>query len=127
VYQGQATAGDVLAQIRKAQRATGERIESYVLVSRSPDGKLAVQEQPAEPSPAIEVMLGTLGEPSAGTTAGANAIGSDVVESLRGALAPGTSAVIAVLDDRWVRDVQRELRAARARAMMLTGILRAAG
>jgi hypothetical protein len=117
VYQGEATAGVVLRSMRKAQHAAGERIESYALVSRAPDGRIAVQERPVAPNPAIEVMLGTLGEPS-GAAAGASAIDDDAVDSLRASLTPGTSAVIAVLDDRWVKDVQRELQADRARTMM---------
>lgn len=122
VYQGEGTAGHVLKSMRKAQHASGERIESYALVSRAPDGKLAVQERPAEPNPAIEVILGTLTEPSGEMAAGAYPISSDVIDSLRTTLTPGTSAVIAVLDDRWVRDAERELQADRARALMFTGI-----
>src|SRR6185437_525216 len=121
VYQGEATAGVVLTRMQKAQRATGEKIESYALVSRNPDGKIAVHERPAEPSLAIEAMLGTLGEPSGGTPA--TDIPSDAVDSLRASLLPGTSALIAVLDDRWVGDVQRELKRARARTVMLTHIV----
>ena len=121
VYQGEATAGDVLKSMRKAQHAAGERIESYALVSRGLNGRVAVQERPAEPSPAIAALLGTLDQPSE-AAAGANAIHDDVVDSLRTSLIPGTSAVIAVLDDPWVKDVQRELREDRARTMMFTRI-----
>ena len=122
VYRGEATAEDVLASMRKAQQSAGERIESYALVAKSPNGKIAVHERPAEPNPAIQVMLGSLSEPSGGMAAGANVIDRKVVDSLRASLTPGTSALIAVLDDRWVRDVQRELRGADARAMMFTRI-----
>jgi hypothetical protein len=67
-------------------------------------------------------MLGTLGTPADGPAVGANGIGSDVVDRLRASLTPGSSAVIAVLNDRWVPKRQRELESARARALMLTRI-----
>ncbi len=120
VYEGEATAA-VLARMRKAQHAAGEQIESDALLSRTPKGKIAAHRWPAELNPAIEAMLANLGEPSSGA-ADAIAIPGGVVDSLRTSLAPGSSAVIAVLDDRWVSDLRRELQAARARPMMFRRI-----
>jgi uncharacterized membrane protein len=121
VYEGEQTAGEVLSSLRKTQHAAGEQIESYAVISKGPDGKITVRERPTTPSPAIEVMLGTLGEPSREETA-AGPIGADVVDSLRMSLTPGSSAVIAVMNDRWARNVQRDLKAARARAIMASAI-----
>jgi hypothetical protein len=61
------------------------------------------------------------GERTAGD-AGAAPISTDVLDSLRVSLTPGSSAVIAVMNDRWARDVQRDLKAARARASMASVI-----
>jgi uncharacterized membrane protein len=121
VYEGEQTAGEVLSSLRKTQHAAGEQIESYAVVSKGPDGKTTVHDRPTTPSPAIEVMLGTLGEPSR-NDARAAPISTDVLDSLRVSLTPGSSAVIAVMNDRWARDVQRDLKAARARASMASVI-----
>jgi hypothetical protein len=69
-------------------------------------------------SSAIELMLGTLGEPSRESSAAAGVIGDDMVDSLEASLTPGSSAVIALMRDRWAEDFQRGLEAARARAVM---------
>ena len=121
VYQGEETAGLVLSALRKTQHAAGEQIESYAVVSKGPDGNITVRERPTSPTPAIDVMLGTLGEPSR-ENAAAGPISADVVDSLRTSLTPGSSAVIAVMDDRWARNIQRDLKAARARAVMASVI-----
>jgi len=118
VYQGEATAGVVLARMQKAQRGAGEQIESYALVSRTTDGKIALHERPSQPSPAIDATLAMLGDASAASTA----IPKEVVDSLGASLAPGTSAVIAIMNDRWVKHLERDLHAARARAIMFTPI-----
>jgi uncharacterized membrane protein len=119
VYEGEQTAGEVLSSLRKTQHAAGEQIESYAVISEGPDGRVTVRELPTPPSPAIDVMLGTLVAPSGGSSV-AGAIGGDVIDSLRMSLTPGSSAVIAVMDDRWARNVQRDLNAARARATMVS-------
>jgi hypothetical protein len=120
VYQGERTAGDVLSSMRKAQGATDERIESSAVVSRSPSGKVVVHERPTQSSPAVEDMLGKLGDASGGEKDSASALTSTVADSMRSALRPGTSAVIAVLDDKWAKDVARDLQAANARSVMLS-------
>ena len=122
VYQGEQTAGDVLASLRKMQHAAGEQIESSAVVSKSSDGKLTVYERPSAPSPAVELMLGTLGEPSRESATAADVINADVVDSLQASLTPGSSAVIALMDDRWVEDFQRALKATRARVVMAAAI-----
>ncbi len=122
VYEGEQTAGEVLSSLRKTQHAAGEQIESYAVVSKGPDGKITVHERPTTPSPAIDVMLGSLDEPS--RNAGASPISTDVVDSLRVSLTPVSSAVIAVMNDRWARNVERDLKAARARAIMASVINR---
>jgi hypothetical protein len=86
LYESEATAGDVLASMRKAQEATGEQIASYAVVSRDPDGKIAVHQRPvrdARSNAAIDLMLGTLGQPASGPAVGANGIASDVVTCRR--------------------------------------------
>jgi hypothetical protein len=45
VYNGQNTANDVFTSMIKAQGATGERIESYAVVSKGREGKVRVRDQ----------------------------------------------------------------------------------
>jgi hypothetical protein len=122
VYQGEHAAGDALAYLRKSQRAAGERLESYAVISKSLDGKFTVHERPKPQSSAIKLLLGTLGEPSRESAAAAGIVSPEVVDSFQALLTPGSSAVIALMDDRWVQDVQRDLKAARARAVMASVI-----
>jgi hypothetical protein len=127
VYDGEATAGNVLKNMQKAQGTTEERIESSAVVSRSPSGKVVVHEHPTKPSRAIDDLLGKLGDSSSRVKDTANAITSTVADTLRAALPPGTSAVIAVLDDRWAKDVSRDLQAANARSVMFSQLQAPAG
>jgi hypothetical protein len=64
------------------------------------------------------VMLGTLGEPARESAAAADAVRPALVDSLEASLPPGSSAVIAFMDDRWAEQFQQDLKSARARAVM---------
>ncbi len=122
VYHGEHTAGDVLAYLRKTQRAAGERIESYAVVSKSLDGKLTLDEHPTPRGSAVELLVATLGEPSRELSGAAGGVSPELVDSAQASLTPGSSAVIAVMDDRWVRDLQRDLKEANARSVIASVI-----
>lgn len=122
VYQGEHTAGDVLAYLRKTQHAADEHIESYAVVSKSLEGKLTVHERPMPRSSAIDLLLSTLGDDSRESTAAAGGFSPELVDSAQASLTPGSSAVIALMNDRWVQDFQRDLKAAKARSIMASVI-----
>jgi hypothetical protein len=122
VYEGEHTAGDVLASLRKKQHAAGERLVSYAVISKSLDGKLTVRERPTPRGSAIELLLSSLGNPPGESAQSAGVISPRLVDSAQASLTPGSSAVIALMDDRWVQDLQRDLQAARARAVMASVI-----
>jgi len=138
VYDGENTAGDVFKSIRGAQGGqTGERIEAYAVVSKDMKGKVRVRDQrghDAGVGAVIGGVIGLVGGP-AGAVAGAAAGGlvgyltgdavgipRDKVESMRTALTPNSSALVVVLEDKWVADVDRGMRQAAARDVIASKI-----
>ena len=139
VYDGQDTASHVFTSIRAAQGSqTGERIESYAVVSKDMNGKVTVRDQRKRDAAIGAVLggvIGLVGGP-AGVAAGAAAGGAvgyltgdavgiprDKVESMRTALTPNSSALVVVLDDTWVQDTERSLRQLSARQVIASQIV----
>lgn len=137
VYDGQDTAGQVFQTMKNTQRDTGERIESYAVVSKDLKGNVRVRDQRRRDAGVGAVLggvIGLIGGP-AGVAAGAvaggavgyltgNAVGipRDKVESMRSSLTPDSSALVVVLDDRWVQNVEHDLSQAHARAVIANQI-----
>ena len=137
VYNGQNTAGQVFKTMQSGQHATGERIEAYAVVSKDLKGKVRVRDQRktgAGVGAAIGGLIGLLGGPvgvAVGASSGGalgyvtgNAVGipQERVETMKQSLTPDSSALIVVLDNRWVQDVQRSLDQAHARAVIANQI-----
>lgn len=132
-YDGENTAGQVFQTMKANQRATGERIQSFAVVSKDLKGKTKVHDQrkkDARVGAVIGAVIGAVGGP-AGAVAGATAGGGlgyltgdsvgiprETVDNMKTALTPGSSALIVVLDDRWVQDVEKGLREAHARQVI---------
>jgi uncharacterized membrane protein len=137
VYDGQNTAGKVFQSMKNAQHDTGERIESYAVVSKDLKGKVRVRDQRKRDAGVGAVpggVIGLIGGP-AGVAAGAAAGGAvgyltgeavgiprDKVEAMRSSLTPNSSALVVVLDDRWVQNVEHDLSQAHARAVIANQI-----
>jgi uncharacterized membrane protein len=138
VYDGQDTAGQVYQSMRSAQGSqTGERIESYAIVSKDIKGKVTVRDQRKRDAGIGAVLggvIGLVGGP-AGVAAGAAAGGAvgyltgdavgiprEKVESMRNALTPNSSALVVVLDDQWVQDTERTMRQQNARDVIASQI-----
>jgi uncharacterized membrane protein len=137
VYDGQDTAGQVYQTMKSGQHATGERIESYAVVSMDVKGKVRIRDQRKRDAGVGAVLggvIGLVGGP-VGVAAGAAAGGAvgyltgeavgiprDKVEGMRASLTPNSSALIVVLDDKWVQDVSRGLTQAHARAVIANQI-----
>lgn len=133
-YDGEKTADEVFKTMKSSQKATGEHIESYAIVSKDANGKTRVHDQRKKDAAIGAVLgaaIGAVGGP-AGAAAGAAAGGGagyltgdtvgiprETVDSMKAALTPGTSAFIVVLDDRWVQDVEKGLRQANARQVIV--------
>jgi uncharacterized membrane protein len=133
VYNGENTAGQVFKTMISAQGSTGERIESYAVVSKDLKGRVWVRDQrktDAGVGAVVGGVIGLLGGPVAvalGAGAGGvvgyltgDAVGipRDKVESMKQSLTPDSSALVVVLDDRWVQDVERNLKQAQARQVI---------
>jgi uncharacterized membrane protein len=132
-YAGEDTASKVFQTMKANQKATGERIESYAIVSKDMKGKVHVLDQrrkDARVGAVLGGVIGVLGGP-AGAVAGAAVGGSlgyltgnevgiskDMVQQMTDSLTPGSSALAVVLDDRWVQDVEKGLRQAQARQVV---------
>ncbi|HTQ09175.1 MAG TPA: DUF1269 domain-containing protein [Fimbriimonadaceae bacterium] len=146
VYDGEKTASQVFQTIRKNQKATGERIESYAIVSKDVKAKTHVLDQrqrDATVGAILGATIGVLGGPPgvvAGAAVGGGAgyltgeavgIPRETIEEMKASLTPGTSALIVVLDNKWVQDVDKALRQASARhvvaAQVATGQTTAPG
>jgi len=137
VYAGQNTASQVFKTMKSAQGDTGERIESYAIVSKDVKGKVTVRDQRKRDAGVGAILggiIGLVGGP-AGVAAGATAGGAvgyltgdavgiprDKVHSMKQSLTPDSSAVVVVLNDRWVNDVERDLNQANARAVIANQI-----
>jgi len=137
VYAGQDTASQVFKTMRSAQSSTGERIEAYAVVSKDLKGKVRVRDQRktgAGIGAAVGGVIGLLGGP-VGVAVGASAGGAvgyltgeavgisrDNVNSMKQSLTPDSSALVVVLNDRWVNDVERDLNQAHARAVIANQI-----
>jgi uncharacterized membrane protein len=137
VYNGQDTATQVFKKMKSAQGSTGERIESYAVVSKDLKGNVTIRDQrkrDASVGAVLGGVIGLLGGPigvAAGATAGgavgyltgdAVGISRDNVESMKQSLVPDSSALVVVLDDRWVQDVQRDMQQAQAREVIASKI-----
>ena len=137
VYNGQDTASQVFKTMKSAQSSTGERIESYAVVAKDLKGKVKIVDQrkrDASVGAVLGGVIGLLGGPigvAAGATAGGamgyltgDAVGipRDKVESMKQSLTPDSSALVVVLDDQWVQDVEHDLNQANARAVIANQI-----
>ena len=137
VYDGQNTASQVFKTMKSAQNSTGERIESYAVVSKDLQGKVRVRDQRRRDAGVGAILggvIGVLGGPigvAAGAAAGggvgyltgdAVGISRDNVEQMKASLTPDSSALVVVLNDRWVNDVERDMNQAHARAVIANQI-----
>jgi uncharacterized membrane protein len=137
VYDGENTAGNVFKTMQSAQWSTGERIEAYAIVSKDLKGKVRVRDQrktDAGVGAAVGALIGVLGGPIGvafgATTGGAvgyltgDSVGipKDRIDNMKQSLTPNSSALVVVLNDRWVNDVQRDMDQAHARAVIANKI-----
>src|SRR5262249_34690541 len=107
------------------------------VVSKDLKGKVVVRDQRTRDSRVGAILggvIGLVGGPvgvAAGAaaggaagylTGGAGGISHDTGESMRKTPTPGHSPLVVVLDDRWVKDVERDMNQAHARAVMANQI-----
>ena len=137
VYDGQNTASDMFKTMKSFQGSTGERIEAYAVVSKDLKGNVRVRDQrkrDAGVGAVIGGVIGLIGGPAGvalGATAGGTVgyltgdsvgISREQVEEMKASLTNDSSALVVVLDDRWVQDVERDFNQAHARAVIASQI-----
>jgi uncharacterized membrane protein len=136
-YDGQKRAGEVFKSMQAAQGSTGERIESFAVVSKDAKGKVTVHDQRQVGTgvgAVVGAVVGLVGGP-VGVAVGAGVGGAtgyltgdavgiplEKVQSMEKALTPNSSALVVLLDDRWVQDVERDMKQAKARQIIASQI-----
>jgi uncharacterized membrane protein len=133
VYDGENTAKSAYDAMKESQRQGVVHIDSFAVISKDQKGHVHVkstQKKGARTGAVVGALVGLLGGP-AGVAAGAaagggigyltgNAVGipRDTINQIKTSLVPGSSAIVAVLDERWAADLESSLRAADAKQVL---------
>jgi uncharacterized membrane protein len=133
VYDNDKAARDAFAAMKESQRKGVIRIDSFAVISKDDKGRVHVkstQRRHARTGAIVGALVGVLGGPigmAAGAAAGGGigylsgrsvGIPRDRIEEIKSSLEPGSSAIIAVLEERWVSDLEDSLRAAKAKQVL---------
>jgi uncharacterized membrane protein len=122
VFPAEDAAQTTMNSFNKAQQSSGGPLQSYAVVSRDEQGKLQVQETPQQsgkPTRAearadnmVDGVVALLGQPrsqgqsgAAAAQTGQTGISSANIDRMQEMLAPGTSAIIAVVPEAETQDV----------------------
>jgi len=128
-FDDQAAAGEALDVLRAWDQAGAVKIEGAAVVSRDLDGKIHVVERPDHRTAkgvgwgaVAGVAFGLIFPPSILAGAVVGAVGGGVVgklvdrhdkkeikEDIEADLPPGTSGIVALLEDRWVAEAREAL------------------
>jgi uncharacterized membrane protein len=142
VYDGERAAQDAYDAMKDSQRQGVINIESFAVISKDQKGHVRIrstQRRGARNGAIIGALVGVLGGPvgvAAGAAAGGgigyltgNAVGipRDTINQIKASLTPGTSALVAVIDERWVSDLETSLRAAQAKQVLDSKLTNPAG
>jgi uncharacterized membrane protein len=133
VYDNEASAKQAFDAMRDSEKNGVIRIDSYAVVSKDEKGRVHVkstQKRGARTGAIIGALIGVLGGPAgmvAGAAAGGgvgyltgNAVGipRERIQEIKTSLTPGSSAIIAVIDERWAASLEDSLRAAQAKQVL---------
>lgn len=133
VYDNEKAAKDAFAAMKDGQKKGVIRIESFAVVSKDQKGRVHVkstQRRSARTGAIIGALVGVLGGPvgmAAGAAAGGgigylsgNAVGIPraKINEMKDSLEPGSSGIIAVVEERWVADLEASLQAAHAKQVL---------
>jgi uncharacterized membrane protein len=133
VYDNETAAKDAFQAMRDSQREGVIHIDSFAVVSKDQKGRVRVQStqrRGARAGAVIGALVGVLGGPATalvGAGAGGaigyltgNAVGipREAIDNIKSSLKPGTSAIVAVVEERWVADVERSMREAHAKQVL---------
>jgi uncharacterized membrane protein len=133
VYDSESGAKDAFNAMKQTQRQGVIHIDSFAVISKDEKGHVHVQStqrRGARAGAVVGALVGALGGP-AGAVAGATAGGGigyltgesvgiprEDINAIKASLKPGTSAVVAVIDERWVADLEQSLHEAQAKEVL---------
>jgi uncharacterized membrane protein len=133
VYDNETGAKDAYNAMKQTQREGVIHIDSFALVSKDQKARVHVQstqKRGARAGAVVGALVGALGGP-AGAAAGAAAGGGigyltgesvgiprEDIDAIKAALTPGSSALVAVIDERWVADLERSMHEAQAKQVL---------
>lgn len=133
VYDSDKAAKEAFDAMKDSQKKGVIRIDSYAVISKDQKGRVHVkstQRRGARTGAIIGGIIGILGGP-AGVAVGAaagggigyltgNAVGipRDKIEEIKSSLTPGSSAIVAVIDEQWAASLEDSLRAAQAKQVL---------
>jgi uncharacterized membrane protein len=133
VYDSEHGAKDAFNTMKQTQREGAIHIDSFAVIAKDQKGHVHVQstqKRGAVGGAVVGALVGALGGP-AGAAVGATAgggigylTGESVgipradINAIKASLTPGSSALVAVVDERWVADVERSLHEAQAKQVL---------
>jgi uncharacterized membrane protein len=133
VYDGENTAKEAYAAMKDSQKQGVIHIDSFAVISKDQKGHVHVkstQKKGARTGAVVGALVGVLGGPAgmaAGAAAGGgigyltgNAVGipRETINEIKSSLTPGSSAIVAVVEERWVSDLESSMRAAQAKQVL---------
>jgi uncharacterized membrane protein len=142
VYDGENTAKDAYSAMKDSQKQGVIHIDSFAVISKDQKGKVHVkstQKKGARTGAVVGALVGVLGGPAgmaAGAAAGGgigyltgNAVGipRETINEIKSSLTPNSSAIVAVVEERWVSDLEDSLRAAQAKKVLDTKLSNPSG
>jgi uncharacterized membrane protein len=127
IYKSEAAAGEALKSLRAVEASGVLKLDARALIVKEPNGRLKVRDKRARGTrggQAVAAIAGLMGANiglgvGANTTSATNYLTSnvvgmqrDAVEEMKGALAPGDSAIIIAVDERGADAATRQLEGA---------------
>jgi uncharacterized membrane protein len=126
VFNSENGAMDAFKELKEVQKTNKIEIDSYAVVSKNAKGRVSVhdtQQRDSRWGAVAGGVVGLLVMGPVGAAAGAGAGGltgwltgksvglpQQDIDNIKAALEPNTSAVVAVVDNKWVADVEKSLR-----------------
>jgi uncharacterized membrane protein len=133
VYDGENGAKDAFNAMKQSQKQGVINIDSFAVISKDAKGKVHVQstqKRGARAGAVVGALIGALGGP-VGAVVGAGAGGGigyltgeavgipkERIDAIKDSLQPKTSAIVAVIDERWAADLERSLNEAQAKQVL---------
>jgi uncharacterized membrane protein len=133
VYDSPSGAADAYKAMKETQKEGVINIDAFAVVSKDDKGHVRVhstQKRGARAGAIVGALVGALGGP-AGMVAGAGAGGGlgyltgesvgiprEDINAIKASLQPGSSALVAVIDEKWVADFERSMHEAKAKQVL---------